>query len=863
MRARPAAARRSWPRQAGLRRAARALVRRRLRPARPRGAARPARARPRLARPARRRGACSTAPGAPRPTRRARQVWTLVCLELWAQTYVDRPGERVAAPLGRRWSARSTGRAREPGDPDRALPARRLRRRRAAGGGLGAAARRPPPGHGGDAARSAGRSRAQRARATAYDVVRLPVSPLPLVRTALDLDGDRARRRGARAAARPAAVLPDLRQRPRRRARPAPARHPGGGVGARRGRVPAPRRRRGRADLARGSGARRAACWCRARRIASSCSSELEPRAPRRRARRSRPSSRWCRTASSCPRPRSRRGGRVLDGRPADPGQGHGRGDRRGGRDAGPAHHRRRGPGARAARGAGPRATASTPASRATSARERLERLYREASCVVLAARRGEGLPNVLLEAMARGRRGGRDRRSPACASWCVTASTACWCRRATRCALRDALARLAHERGLAERLGAAGRDTAEALRLARACEPRLEALLSRWSGRERVSRAAAHLLLRALPYPLFTGGRSSSRAAPRCSRWLLARGARAPGLRGRNRDLRLRPAAARGRADGITVLRAYPPASRAPGRALLPPAALARVRALAAADADVYYARGAGLRAGVAYDVARLAGRGASCFVAAHDPTRGARCRCCTNPRDRWWYRRALRGAAAVIAQTESSSAPLFAVRVRRRQRGDAQPGRDPGARRSTRAHDGSGVWLATYKPAKRPEWFTELARRLPDAPLRHVRRRSRRRPTRARRGRRRSAAGRGSAEPRGARLRRPRPARRAVRRRRAVRPHLAGRGIPQHRAGGLGQRRADGDRRRPRRRDRARAARRGRHHPSSSWSRRSSGGCPTRDGAARPGRGPARTARDTTTPIAPRNGSARSSIA
>lgn len=38
------------------------------------------------------------------------------------------------------------------------------------------------------------------------------------------------------------------------------------------------------------------------------------------------------------------------------------------------------------------------------ASRERLEALYREASCVVLAARYGEGLPNVLLEAMAHAR---------------------------------------------------------------------------------------------------------------------------------------------------------------------------------------------------------------------------------------------------------------------------------------------------------------------------------------------------------------------------------------------------------------------------------------------------------------------------
>ena len=33
------------------------------------------------------------------PDRRARQLWALVCLELWAQTYVDRPREDLARPL--------------------------------------------------------------------------------------------------------------------------------------------------------------------------------------------------------------------------------------------------------------------------------------------------------------------------------------------------------------------------------------------------------------------------------------------------------------------------------------------------------------------------------------------------------------------------------------------------------------------------------------------------------------------------------------------------------------------------------------------------------------------------------------------
>ena len=46
-----------------------------------------------------------------RPDAHARQVWTLLCLELWAQTYVDRAGDGVAAPLEPAWTSRSTAAA--------------------------------------------------------------------------------------------------------------------------------------------------------------------------------------------------------------------------------------------------------------------------------------------------------------------------------------------------------------------------------------------------------------------------------------------------------------------------------------------------------------------------------------------------------------------------------------------------------------------------------------------------------------------------------------------------------------------------------------------------------------------------------
>lgn len=114
------------------------------------------------------------------------------------------------------------------------------------------------------------------------------------------------------------------------------------------------------------------------------------------------------------------------------------------------------------------------------ASRERLDTLYREASCVVLASRRGEGLPNVLLEAFGYARAvvatpvtGVRD--------LVVDGENGLLVPPGDPRALRDALARLAHERGLAERLGANARATAERFAWDRV-RPRLETLLERWS---------------------------------------------------------------------------------------------------------------------------------------------------------------------------------------------------------------------------------------------------------------------------------------------------------------------------------------------------------------------------------------------
>jgi glycosyltransferase involved in cell wall biosynthesis len=115
-------------------------------------------------------------------------------------------------------------------------------------------------------------------------------------------------------------------------------------------------------------------------------------------------------------------------------------------------------------------------------ARPRLEALYREAACVVLASRRGEGLPNVLLEAMAHARpviatpvAGVRGLVQDGANGFLVPVDDAS--------ALAAAIARVLGSPELADRLGAAARATVEPFAWAHV-RPKLESALERWAAR-------------------------------------------------------------------------------------------------------------------------------------------------------------------------------------------------------------------------------------------------------------------------------------------------------------------------------------------------------------------------------------------
>ncbi|MEO5989620.1 MAG: glycosyltransferase family 4 protein, partial [Candidatus Eisenbacteria bacterium] len=162
----------------------------------------------------------------------------------------------------------------------------------------------------------------------------------------------------------------------------------------------------------------------------------------------------------------------------------------------------------------------------------------------------------------------------------------------------------------------------------------------------------------------------------------------------------------------GVRVLRTYRLDAGLPGLRFFHPRLSRAFAALTAADADVYYVRGASLEVGTTFEVARARNAG-FVFAAAHDLDADPTLPLLSNPRDRLWYRRGLAGARAVIAQ---SFAQQQAFRTGFRRESTVIPNlveapqcaADPG-------HDGPIVWLATYKTAKRPDWFVQLARALP----------------------------------------------------------------------------------------------------------------------------------------------------
>jgi glycosyltransferase involved in cell wall biosynthesis len=225
-------------------------------------------------------------------------------------------------------------------------------------------------------------------------------------------------------------------------------------------------------------------------------------------------------------------------------------------------------------------------------------------------------------------------------------------------------------------------------------------------SGRGRLCFYAPHL------YPVTAGGEIELVGGAEVIQWSLGRGLAARGF-----EVSIvtcdygQPE--RVEREGVSLLRAFSPQAGVRILRFFYPRLWKASIALWRVRADVYLTQGSGIEAGLAYEVARLR-RAAFVFLAAHDFDALTSLPVLPRRRHRWWYLRALKGAEMRIAQT-GVQRRLFLDNFGLETPVIGNPAELP-SRGVDAAANRVVLWLATYKPSKRPEWFTELARRLPE---------------------------------------------------------------------------------------------------------------------------------------------------
>ncbi|MCE9627843.1 MAG: glycosyltransferase family 4 protein [Candidatus Eisenbacteria bacterium] len=166
--------------------------------------------------------------------------------------------------------------------------------------------------------------------------------------------------------------------------------------------------------------------------------------------------------------------------------------------------------------------------------------------------------------------------------------------------------------------------------------------------------------------------------------------------------------------ADGLTLHKAYPPSGGIPVLRFFHPRLTLGLSALWRCDADVYLFRGAALWAGIVYRVARARGR-RFVWLTGHDHDVMKELPDVLGARDRALVFAAIRGADAIVTQTQSQAARLktdFGLDSTVIMNSVEIPGPE---RVVDPVHAGDVIWLSTYKASKRPDWFTRFAERHP----------------------------------------------------------------------------------------------------------------------------------------------------
>jgi glycosyltransferase involved in cell wall biosynthesis len=336
-----------------------------------------------------------------------------------------------------------------------------------------------------------------------------------------------------------------------------------------------------------------------------------------------------------------------------------------------------------------------------------LDTLYREASAFVLASHRGEGLPNAVLEAMSYARPvivtpsgATRDLVRDGYNGLLVDS--------ADRHALADALRRLQAEPGYAAALGIRARGTVERFAWD-TVYARLEDALERWAvkPRGRVCFYSPHL------YPVVSGGRAlATGGGGEVQLTLIAKGLVRRGFEVDvvTCDYGQKSVEVKG---GVRLLRCWRPGAGWPLLRFFHPRWASTLAALRRSGADVYVVKGAGPGSGFTCDVAHALGK-TFVFLAGQDLDVTAGLPRARGPRERWWARRGLLGADAVIVQTERQRELLrtgFALESTVITRTVLLPAESADA-----GTNGIVLWVGVYQASKRPEWFLRFAERHPE---------------------------------------------------------------------------------------------------------------------------------------------------
>ena len=169
---------------------------------------------------------------------------------------------------------------------------------------------------------------------------------------------------------------------------------------------------------------------------------------------------------------------------------------------------------------------------------------------------------------------------------------------------------------------------------------------------------------------------------------------------------------------DGIRVHRAHTPHGGLPGVRFVHPRMTTMWRAMAAADADIYYQRASGMLTGLVAQFCRQRGR-RFVYAAASDADFYPELPLIRYGRDKWFYRRGLQMADALVVQNAVQQRDCLARTGRAATIVPSCHAAPPGAAADAR---GYVLWAGTIKALKRPELLLELARRLPTVQFRLV---------------------------------------------------------------------------------------------------------------------------------------------